>query len=143
MNCEDVCDLLALSAAGLLEAGEERQVREHIRECAECAARLDSLAEVAAELRSLPAPPVPAHVTARVSAEMAAYADRRQGAMLAAGSAVLAWLLALATLYLYRMLMGDAVGWRLTGWLVWSTVPAGMAASAAAGLLRRRERSLS
>jgi len=135
-----VKEMLALSAAGLLDPGEERQVREHIRECGECAALLDSFADLAAEIRALPALPVPANVAARVSAEMSAYADRRQGALLAAGSAVLAWLLALSTLYLFRILLGEAAGWRLAGWLLWSTVPAGAAACAAAGLFRRPER---
>src|ERR1051326_2653017 len=89
-------ELLTLSAAGLLEPGEERQVREHIQECPECAARLDSMAELAVELRALPAPPVPVHVVARVNAEMAAYADRRESAWLVAGSAVMGWLTGLA-----------------------------------------------
>jgi len=82
-------------------------------------------------------------VTARVNAEIAAYADRRQGAWLAAGSAVLAWTLALASLLLFRLAVGDPATWRLAGWLVWFTVPAGMAASVAAGLSKRRERRLS
>jgi anti-sigma factor RsiW len=140
---DNIQKLLALSVAGLLEAGEERQVREHLGNCAECSAMLDLFREVAAELRTLPAPPVPQHVTARVNAEIAAYADRRQGAWLAAGSAGLAWLLALASLLLFRMAVGDPATLRVAGWLIWSTVPAGMAASVAAGLAKRRERRLS
>ena len=35
---ETVRDWLALSAAGLLEPGEERRVHEHAAACAECAA---------------------------------------------------------------------------------------------------------
>ena len=36
---ESVRQLLALSAAGLLDSGEERLVREHARQCARCAAQ--------------------------------------------------------------------------------------------------------
>ena len=54
MKCPD--DLLALSAAGLLEAAEERQVREHARECTACAASLESFGDLAMGLRQLPAP---------------------------------------------------------------------------------------
>jgi anti-sigma factor RsiW len=137
---DKVQELLALSAAGALEPAEERQVREHVRECAECMRELQALADLAAGLRSLPAPPVPAHVAARVSAYMAAYADRRHGALMAGASAVMAWILALATLYLFRAITEDAAAWRLAGWLLWATLPAMAGASAAAAILKRRER---
>ena len=41
MNCESIRDLLALSAAGLLDASEARRVAEHVRECGACAADLE------------------------------------------------------------------------------------------------------
>ncbi len=50
---EHVRQLLALSAAGLLDPAEERQVREHARQCAACAASLDEFAALSAALSAL------------------------------------------------------------------------------------------
>ena len=143
---ETIRQLLALSAAGLLDAADERRVREHVRECAECAAALDELAAVSADLCRLPAPIAPpdllARTEARVAAELAAQAGLRQGAMLAVGAGLFAWMAALAVWGLYRFLTGSA-GW--LAWLVLTTVPAYMAAGAVAVLFasrRRLERSL-
>lgn len=49
---EDIRDLMALSAAGLLDAAGERRVLEHARECPECAARLEEIGALARGLRS-------------------------------------------------------------------------------------------
>ena len=57
---ESVRELLALSAAGLLDAGEERLVRDHARQCAACAAELDDYATLSAGLSALPSPQPPA-----------------------------------------------------------------------------------
>ncbi len=147
---ETIRQLLALSAAGLLDAADDRRVREHVHECAECSTALDDLAAVAADLGRLPAPPVPADLLARtqarVAAEVAAQASshRRHGAILAAvGAGLFAWMAALATWGLYRLLAGSA-GW--LAWLVLTTVPAYMAAGAVAAMFasrRRLERSVS
>ena len=56
---ESVRHLLALSAAGLLDAGEERLVREHASQCARCAAKLDAYATLSAGLSALPMPQPP------------------------------------------------------------------------------------
>jgi anti-sigma factor RsiW len=139
-NHESIQNLLALSAAGLLEPAEERRVREHLRDCPECAARADEFASLSAGLSALPAPLPPPGLTARTEArllaEVAAEADRREGAILAAGAGLLAWVTALAAWYCYRTLAGGGV----LGWLAWSTVLASMAVPAAAGLLQSRRR---
>ena len=143
---ETVRQLLALSAAGLLEAADERRVREHVHECAECAAALDELAAVSADLSRLPAPIAPADLLARtearVAAELAAHAGLRHGALLAVGAGLFAWMATLAPWGLYRLLIGSA-GW--LAWLLLTTVPAYMAAGAVAVMFasrRRLERSL-
>jgi anti-sigma factor RsiW len=143
---ETIRQLLALSAAGLLEAAEERRVREHIHECAECAAALDELAALSADLCRLPAPMAPpdllARTEARVAAELAAQGGLRQGATLAVCAGLFAWVATLATWGLFRLLAGGA-GW--LAWLVLATVPAYMAAGAVAVMFasrRRLERSL-
>ena len=143
---ENIRQLLALSAAGLLEAADERGVREHVHECAECATALDELAAVSADLSRLPAPIAPADLLARtearVAAELAAQAGLRHGALLAVGAGLFAWMATLAPWGLYRLLTGSA-GW--LAWLLLTTVPAYTAAGAVAGLFasrRRLERSL-
>ena len=143
---ETIRQLLALSAAGLLDAADERRVREHVRECAECSTALEDLAAVSAGLGRLPVPVAPADLLARtearVAAELAAQASLRHGAMLAVGAGLFAWMAALVVWGLYRFLTGSA-GW--LAWLVLTTVPAYMAAGAVAVLFasrRRLERSL-
>jgi hypothetical protein len=142
----NIRQLLALSAAGLLEAADERRVREHVHKCAECSTALDELAAVSADLCRLPTPIAPpdllARTQARVAAELAAQAGLRHGAILAVGASLFAWMAALATWGLYRFLTGSA-GW--LAWLVLTTVPAYMAAGAVAIMFasrRRLERSL-
>ena len=64
---ESVRELLALSAAGLLDPDEERLVREHARQCAACAAELDAYATLSAGLSALPSPQPPADLVRRTS----------------------------------------------------------------------------
>ena len=138
---ETIRQLLALSAAGSLDAADERRVRQHVREYAECAAALDDLAAVSADLCRLPAPMAPADLLARtearVAAELAAHAGLRHGAILAGGAGLFAWMAALATWGLYRYLAGSA-DW--LAWLVLTTVPAYMAAGAVAVMFASRRR---
>jgi len=143
---ETIRQLLPLSAAGLLDAADERRVRQHVHECAACSAALDELAAVSADLSRLPAPMAPPDLLARteasVAAELAAQAGLRHGAMLAVGAGLFAWVAALTTWCLYRYLTGSA-GW--LAWLALTTVPAYMAAGAAAVMFasrRRLERSI-
>jgi predicted anti-sigma-YlaC factor YlaD len=143
---ETIRQLLALSAAGLLDAADERRVREHVHECAQCAVALDDLAAVAADLCRLPAPIAPpdllARTEARVAAELADRAGLHHSALLAVAAGLFAWMAALTTWGLYRFLTGSA-GW--LAWLVLTTVPAYMAAGAVAVMFasrRRLERSL-
>ena len=85
---ETIRKLLALSAAGLLEPGEERLVQEHVRQCAGCAAKLDDYATLSAGLSALPCPlPLP-DLLRRTNMLVAAELDRRQGAVLAGTAAI-------------------------------------------------------
>ena len=143
---ETIRPLLALSAAGLLDAADERRVREHVHECAECSTALEELAAVSADLYRLPAPMAPPDLLARtqagLAAELAAQPGLRHGALLAVGAGLFAWMAALTTWGLYRFFAGSA-GW--LAWLVLTTVPAYMTAGAVAVMFasrRRLERSL-
>jgi anti-sigma factor RsiW len=153
-SCEAIAALLPLSAADLLEAAEERMVRRHVRECAACAARLESLGGIAAALSSLPAPAPPIDLSLRtqalVAAELTAAADRRQGGLLALAGVALGWISWFALWDFYRVLTGGIATvlrpewpgpW---AWLALSTLMGFVAAPVAAALLRaqRGERSI-
>jgi len=111
--------LLSLSAAGLLDAAQERQVRTHAQECAACAADLDVYGALAGGLRTLPAPQTPPWLVARTAALLAAETDRRHGARLAAACSVfaLAFVL-LAAITLYVLVGANAA----IGWLLWGGI---------------------
>jgi hypothetical protein len=148
MTHENTQALLALSAAGFLEADEERAVREHIRECGDCAGRLNELVACARVLSSLPAPSPSADLLARtqalMAAEAAAIAERRRGAIIAVGAGMVAWVANLMTWAVYQLITGGmsaVVRPELSGliaWLALSTLTACIAAPAAALASRHR-----
>ena len=132
---ESVRHLLALSAAGLLDAAEERLVREHARQCARCAAKLDDYAALSAGLSALPCPlPLP-DLLRRTNSVVAAELDRRQGAALAGGAAVFALAFVLVIGLTLRIVGGDTAAlW----WLVWVAVSSVFGAASALALASRR-----
>jgi len=138
---ESVRQLLALSAAGLLDAGEERLVKEHASQCAQCAAELDDYAALSAGLAELPAPQPPAYLVARTAQLLAAEADRRQGAVFAAASAVFAFAFVLLIGQMLRMVAGDTAALM---WLIWAVITSMLGAASALVLASRRrlERSI-
>ena len=153
-SCESIAGLLALSAAGLLDAREEGLIREHSCECPACAAQLESLGSIAAALSALPAPVPPADLALRTqalaAAELAAAADRRLGGILALAGAALGWVSWFALWDFYRVLTGGIATllrpeWPgLWAWLALTTSMMFVAAPVAAALLRahRGERSI-
>jgi hypothetical protein len=112
---ETVRQLLAFSAAGLLDASEDRLVREHARQCAACAAELDEFAGLSA----LPCPLPPADLLRRTSTLLAAEADRRQGAVFAGSAAIFAFAFVLLMGQTLRVLVGDSAA---LAWLLWALV---------------------
>lgn len=132
---ETIRKLLALSAAGLLEPGEERLVQEHVRQCAGCAAKLDDYATLSAGLSALPCPlPLP-DLLRRTNMLVAAELDRRQGAVLAGTAAIFAFALILSIGQVLRMLVGDTAA---MVWLVWAAISSVMGAASALMLAPRR-----
>ena len=119
-NCEEMGGMLALSSAGLLDAAEERELREHVRECAACAARMESFAAMAQSLGSMPSPAVPADLAlrtqARMAAELTAAADRRSGAVLAIAAALIGWASWFGIWDLYRGVTAGIGGMLRPGW---------------------------
>jgi predicted anti-sigma-YlaC factor YlaD len=116
---ETVRQLLAFSAAGLLDASEDRLVREHARQCAACAAELDEFAGLSAGLSALPCPLPPADLLRRTSTLLAAEADRRQGAVFAGSAAIFAFAFVLLMGQTLRVLVGDSAA---LAWLLWALV---------------------
>jgi anti-sigma factor RsiW len=134
--------LLALSAAGLLDADGERQVRQHVRECPACAAGLAGLAALAGGLSAMPSPAPSAELLARtqarVAAQLAARRDRISGTVLAVAGCGCGWVVSLATWGAW-----DAVGGNpaILIWLEFSVVLAGLTAALVVRRRRRVERS--
>ena len=149
-KCEEVGGLLALSSAGLLDAAEERELREHVRECAACAARLQSFGAMAQSLSSMPSPAIPADLAirtqARMAAELVASADRRSGAVLAIAAALIGWASWFGIWDLYRGLTAGMDAMLRPGWPgPWACVAISMAmaflaAPLTAALVRARRR---
>jgi hypothetical protein len=121
---DQVRPLLALSAAGLLDAGEERRVRDHARECADCAGELAALGDLAAALAILPAPAPPPDLLARTQMRIAADRDRREAQRLAVLSALCAATFCAALCLLLQPYLGPMI-W-VTATLV-PTIPAAVA----------------
>jgi hypothetical protein len=138
---ESVRHLLALSAAGLLDAREERLVREHARQCARCAATLDDYAALSAGLSALPCPLPLAALLSRTNSLVNAEVDRRQGAALAGASAVFAFAFLLLIGQTLRILLGDSAA---LVWLAWAAISSVMGTASALVLAARRrlERSV-
>ena len=140
-NHESVRDLLALSAAGLLDPDEERLVREHSRQCAACTAELDSYAALSDGLSQLPPPQPPADLVRRTSLLLAAESDRRQGAFLAGAAAIFAFVFVVLMGQTLRILIGDSAA---LAWLLWASISSvfGMASALVLVSRRRLERSI-
>jgi predicted anti-sigma-YlaC factor YlaD len=133
---ELVRPLLALGAAGLLDADGERRLREHTAACAECRAELETFAEIAGALGSLPAPPPPPDLLWRTQALLAAEADRREGVRLAGAAAAVAAVLLLAVAATLRTIYGDTA---MFAWLGLSFIPSALGGAAALTLASRRQ----
>jgi anti-sigma factor RsiW len=134
--------LLALSAAGLLDADGERRVRQHTSECPECAAGLAGLAALAAGLSAMPSPAPSAELLARtqarVAAQLAARRDRISGTVLAVAGCGCGWVVSLAAWGAWDALGGNPA---ILIWLEFSAVLAGLTAAAVVRRRRRAERS--
>ena len=132
---ELVRPLLALSAAGLLDADGERRLREHAAGCEACRAELEDFAQLAAGLRVMPSAAPSPNLLASTLARVAMEADRREGARLAAGAAALAGILLLSIAVVLHGLLGDP---GVLAWFAWSLIPSVLGGAAALMLASRR-----
>lgn len=132
---ELVRPLLALSAAGLLDPEEERRLRKHVAQCAGCRDELEDLAQLAAGLRALPCLPPPPGLLTRTQARIAADADRREGARLAAVAAAFTGILLLSLAVVLRAALGES---GVLVWFAWSSISSVLGGAAAIVLASRR-----
>lgn len=140
---------LPLAAAGALEAEEQRQLDEHLRGCAACAAEAERWTELAGALRRLPTPqPSPAVVErarARAQAELAVQAEERWDYQVLVFLVLFSWTLVLASWPIVQLLSEGILGFLnlQQTWLglVAYTVMGWMGAAVAAGFLGWRQRA--
>jgi hypothetical protein len=146
---ETVQKMLSLAAAEALEAGELRQVEEHMRECESCTREMEVWKLYTQGLRQQPQPQVPPNLVLRTQArilnERALALDRRRDAQVLGILAVFSFASSMASWFVVQALTGGAfvvfgtnwvnpVSWFLiSGVLVWMT------ATVAALALGRRE----
>jgi anti-sigma factor RsiW len=138
---ESVRQLLALSAAGLLDAGQERLVREHVGQCARCAAKLADYAALSEGLSALPCPLPLADLLRRTNSAVAAEVDRRQGAVFAGVASIFALVFVLLIGLTLRIVAGDTAA---LVWLIWAVITSilGVASALVLASRRRLERSI-
>jgi len=125
--------LLALAAAGALDAAESRRVESHVAGCAACAAELEDLRVLSGALRALPTPQPAPNVVARTralaEAELASRAEQRSEQLNLVFLLLFAWTLALAGWMVFRLFGGGLMDWlQMFGgrtW-VWLAVYAGL-----------------
>jgi anti-sigma factor RsiW len=106
-----VTELLALAAAGALEAGESERVAAHLRECDACAARAAEWRQLADAIHRLPQPRPDAALVARTrEAVEALVAERAERAFNRAALAFvvgLAWTLAIFGWLVFDLVAGE------------------------------------
>ena len=93
---EKIRELLALAAAGAVDASEEARINEHLRLCSDCAARLGFWQEIQSGLRRIPTPQAPASLVARTIAlaqnRLLEESDQRSERRVIAVATVFSWL---------------------------------------------------
>jgi len=98
---DKIRELLALAAAGVLTAAEEKQVAEHVRSCVSCSNELDAWRPIATELRRLPTPQPSSWLLqatlARAEAKLADEAEHVWNRHVIIFAVTLAWLLTIAS----------------------------------------------
>lgn len=149
---ESIAKMLALAAAGALDAAEQRRLEEHARECPACRRELEIWSVYSTGLGRLPQPSIPAQLMertrARIWQERAATADRRWNELMLAALAMFAWTVGLTFWFLARVLTGGALVImgtnlvRLGTWSAASTVLVWLTAAVAAMVLGKRRREL-
>ena len=149
---EQVMALVALAAAGVLEAEDQRRVDAHLRDCEKCRRELDTWRSYTQAFRSLRAPVLPDRLVertrARILAEHAAATGRRSEGLLLAVLAAFAWIVGITIWFLARLFTGGAVAVMETSvsqlliWSAGSTILVWLTAATAALVVGSRRQIL-
>lgn len=144
----EIRDLLALAAAGALDANEQRRVQEHLRDCADCRTEFDAWCQITGALRELPTPTAPAGLVERtrrlLANQSAARTERRWNKLMMACLIMFGWALTLLSWPVLLLLGNKLVEWLnvpftnlALAWIVY-TVAAWVATGVAAAFLGKR-----
>lgn len=148
---DDIRDLLTLAAAGALDATEQRQVEEHLRQCAGCRAELESWQRLTGALQALPTPQAPTGLVERTRSRLESQAvvraeHRRKLGVLFTLTAC-AWMFSVLSWLAFRVIGGPVIqtlgvsSITLTaGWIAYTLVSWLMTGLAAAMLGKRHQR---
>jgi anti-sigma factor RsiW len=143
--------LLALYLTNSLSREEEAGVDQHLLACSNCRAELGTLRVIAGDLKSTP-PPQPSfglaqRTRARIAAEMAARAERRQHQRTLVWVIGFAWIFTGLTVAAGRFLAPEVAAWLrispeacMTVFIAYA-IFAGTASVAFAGMLATRQRN--
>lgn len=111
---DSVHNLLALAAAGTLDAAGQRRVEEHLRQCRDCRAEFEAWRGLTSALKELPTPQAPLGLVERTRRQLerraAAQAEQRRSRMLLVWLTVFAWASTLLTWPLFQLLGGRLAG---------------------------------
>jgi anti-sigma factor RsiW len=142
--------LLALYLTNSLSREDEAGVKQHLSACNDCRAELAILRMIAGDLKSTP-PPQPSfglaqRTRARIAAEMAARAERRQHQRTLVWVIGFAWIFTGLTFAAVRFLVPEVAAWLrispeacMTVFIAYA-IFAGIASLAFAGILATRQR---
>lgn len=107
---EEIRNLLALAAAGALDAADEQRVMRHARTCSDCAREMESWGSLAAGLRAVPTPQPSAMLIQRTralaEARLAEEADARWQRNVMIFVVAFGWVIAIASWPLVRLVSG-------------------------------------
>lgn len=144
----EIRDLLALAAAGALDANEQRRVEEHLRDCVDCRTEFDAWCQITSGLRELPTPTAPVGLVERTRRQLAnqsvARSERRWNRLMMASLITFGWALTLLSWPVLQLLGNKLVQWLdvpftnlALVWIVY-TVAAWVATGVAAAFLGKR-----
>ena len=144
--------MLALAAAGVLEADEQSSKDDHLRDCESCRSELECWVRYAQAFRYLRPPALPKHLVertrARILAERTAAADQRSEGLLLGALAAFAWIVGVTVWFLVRLFTVGATAVleiSITRVLIWgagSTILVWLTAAVATLMLGSRRQEL-
>jgi anti-sigma factor RsiW len=109
----EIRDLLTLAAAGALTGEDQKQVEEHLRQCAGCHAEFAAWSALTGALEQMPTPQAPVGLVERTRRELekqaAIIAERRQQRWLFFWLTVFAWATTLLSWPLFQF-FGSRIG---------------------------------